>query len=63
MNVLRTELEKYINQLEIEMGKTAAAESELLRTGDRGADVLKSRVLTLREIIKDLNNILSNNTH
>lgn len=63
MHNLRKELEKYVKHLEKEAGKTAEAGSDILLSNQQAADVLQSRVLTLREIIKDLNNILSNNTY
>lgn len=71
MEDLQTKLQKYIKQLEKEAGTCAMNEIELLKISYDGkdkrvitqADILHAKTMVLREVIKDLNTILSDNTH
>jgi len=71
MKDIKTELEEYIKQLEKEQGMCTENENKLLSnisTGEENsivvqADMWHVRTMVLREVIKNLNEILSDNTH
>jgi len=58
MKNIKTELEEYIKQLEREIAGTTEVENSVLIKDQYKADVLKSKILTLREVVKELKSIV-----
>lgn len=65
MKNIKTELEEYIKQLESEIAGTTEVENAVLVEDQHKADILKSKILILREVVKELKSIakLENKTY